>query len=205
MTEPTIMKAMEYLDDDLIAAAAERKAAPRLMTKRKFVALLAACLLLVGTFAMMGMETKPELPDPRVSWEETMKYNIELYKDDAEMLSDGVKNAHSIFFSYDRKWRDADILLEDGDKITIGNETIEVISTPGHSKGSICLLCGDKLLCGDTLFANGYGRYDLHGGDFNQLINSLSALRDLDGKLTIYPGHGDSATLSHALDNVLYY
>ena len=128
-----------------------------------------------------------------------------IHKDDAEMLSDGVKNAHSIFFSYDRKWQDADILLEDGDKITIGNETIEVISTPGHSKGSICLLCGDKLLCGDTLFANGYGRYDLHGGDFNQLINSLSALRDLDGKLTIYPGHGDSATLSHALDNVLYY
>ncbi|MBR4887909.1 MAG: hypothetical protein IKU17_02065 [Clostridia bacterium] len=87
MTTPKIAKAMEYLDDELIAAAAEEQAAPRLLTKKKVLALLAACLLLVGTFAMMGMEAKPELPDPRVSWEETMKYCIELYKDDPEMLA----------------------------------------------------------------------------------------------------------------------
>ena len=128
-----------------------------------------------------------------------------IHKDDAEMLTDGEKNAHKFFYGYDRKWRDAERLLENGDKINFGGEVIEVISTPGHSKGSICLLCGDKLITGDTLFSNGYGRYDLYGGDANQLISSLSSLRNLDGKLTIYPGHGGSTTLCRALDNVLYF
>ena len=128
-----------------------------------------------------------------------------IHKDDSEMLCDGAKNAHSVFYGYDKKWRDAEILLDDGDEIKLGEETIKVISTPGHSKGSICLLCGDKLITGDTIFANGYGRYDLHGGDANVLVTSLSSLRNLDGKLTIYPGHGGSALLADALDNILYY
>ena len=128
-----------------------------------------------------------------------------IHKNDAEMLSDGRKNAHSFFFGYEKKWRDAERLLSHGDKIKLGNETLEIISTPGHSKGSICLLCGDKLITGDTLFANGYGRYDLHGGDVKELFASLSSLRSLDANLTIYPGHCDSTTLGRALDNVLYY
>ena len=128
-----------------------------------------------------------------------------IHKDDAEMLSDGRKNAYSLFYGYDKKWREAERLLENGDIISLGKETIKVISTPGHSRGSICLLCGDKLITGDTLFANGYGRYDLYGGDVNELTASLSSLRALDGKLTIYPGHGGSALLSDALDNIIYY
>lgn len=128
-----------------------------------------------------------------------------IHKEDGEMLSDGSKNAHTVFFGYDRKWRPAERLLDNGDKISIGDETVEVISTPGHSKGSICLLCGDKLITGDTLFANGYGRYDLHGGDADALAASLASLKKLDGKLTVYPGHGGSTLLCRALDNVLYY
>lgn len=128
-----------------------------------------------------------------------------IHKDDAEMLSDGMKNAHSLFFGYAKKWRDAEFLLENGDEIVLGGEVIKVISTPGHSKGSICLLCGNKLITGDTIFASGYGRYDLHGGSISQLTDSLSSLRDLDRRLTIYPGHGGMATLGEALDNILYY
>ena len=128
-----------------------------------------------------------------------------IHKDDAEMLSDGMKNAHSLFFGYNKKWRPAEELLEDGDEIALGDEVIKVISTPGHSKGSICLLCGDKLITGDTIFESGYGRYDLYGGNLSQLTDSLSSLRDLDRRLTIYPGHGGSATLGDALDNLLYY
>lgn len=99
MTEPMIVKAMDHLDDDLIAAAAERKAAPRLMTKRKFVALLAACLLLVGTLAMMGMEEKtvgPTKEDREAAWLAYMDYSIETYKakEDYEMVA------------YFEKWRD---------------------------------------------------------------------------------------------------
>jgi glyoxylase-like metal-dependent hydrolase (beta-lactamase superfamily II) len=128
-----------------------------------------------------------------------------IHKDDDEMLGDGMKNAHALFYGQDKRWQSANKLLEDGDEIKLGKETVKVISTPGHSKGSICLLCGDKLITGDTLFADGYGRYDLYGGDVNELTASLSSLRSLDGKLTIYPGHGNSAQLSTALDNVLYY
>lgn len=128
-----------------------------------------------------------------------------IHKDDNEMLSDGMKNAHSFFFGQNKSWRSAENLLEDGELLTLGDETIKVISTPGHSKGSICLLCGDKLITGDTIFANGFGRYDLHGGNVNELADSISSLRSFDRNLTIYPGHGDTAKLGNALDNVAYY
>jgi glyoxylase-like metal-dependent hydrolase (beta-lactamase superfamily II) len=128
-----------------------------------------------------------------------------IHRDDNEMLTDGMKNAHSFFFGYEKKWRPADTLIENGDALTLGNDVIRVISTPGHSKGSVCLLSCDKLITGDTLFASGYGRYDLYGGDIDQLECSLSHLKELDPTLTIYPGHGSNASLGQALDNLLYY
>ena len=130
---------------------------------------------------------------------------VYIHKDDNEMLADGEKNAYSFFFGNDRSWENADMLIEDGNEILLGNEKLKVISTPGHSKGSICLLGGEFMITGDTLFANGYGRYDLHGGDADALASSLSHLRQLDKNLTIYPGHGGTAKLGQALDNVLYY
>ena len=126
-----------------------------------------------------------------------------IHKDDNEMLSDGRKNAYAFFFGEDRRWRPAERLLEDGDQLSVGKETLKVISTPGHSKGSICLLCDSILITGDTIFANGYGRYDLHGGNPSALRDSLLGLRKLDGNLTIYPGHGESARLADALDRLL--
>lgn len=128
-----------------------------------------------------------------------------IHKDDAEMLADGEKNAFEFFFGQERKWKAAEVLLSHGDKIDLGDETIEVISTPGHSKGSICLLGKDFMITGDTLFADGYGRYDLHGGDPDQLASSLKLLREYDPNLTIYAGHGSESKLGRALDNVLYY
>jgi len=128
-----------------------------------------------------------------------------IHKDDGEMLTDGEKNAYSFFFGCDQKWRPAERLLEDGDELKVGCETLKVISTPGHSKGSICLLGKDLLITGDTLFANGYGRYDLHGGNVGKLSESLSSLRELDHDLTIYPGHGNTAKLGDALNNLMYF
>ena len=130
---------------------------------------------------------------------------VYVHKDDNEMLTDGEKNAHALFFGVDKIWHGADILLDDGDEITVGEEKLKVISTPGHSKGSICLLGDGFVITGDTLFANGYGRYDLYGGDADTLASSLARLRNFDKNLTIYPGHGGTAKLGRALDNVLYY
>ncbi len=127
---------------------------------------------------------------------------VYIHRDDAEMLSDGKKNAYKIFFDQDMICRPADKLLLDGDKLTLGDDTLEVISTPGHSKGSICLKCKDIMITGDTLFAQGYGRYDLHGGNATQLISSLRSFESYDKSITIYPGHGGSCTLGEALDNI---
>ena len=125
-----------------------------------------------------------------------------IHKDDAEMLSDGYKNAHSFFFGDDFTTCGADRLLRDGDVIALGDESLSVISTPGHSKGSICLVGDGFMITGDTLFESGYGRYDLHGGDAKTLVRSLNSLKQYSGELTIYPGHGDSTTLARALRNI---
>lgn len=78
-----------------------------------------------------------------------------------------------------------DIELEEGDKIA----DFEVIHTPGHTKGGICLWDGESLISGDTIFAGGgVGRMDI-GGDFDDMKNSVRRLTELDVK-NIYPGHG---------------
>jgi glyoxylase-like metal-dependent hydrolase (beta-lactamase superfamily II) len=127
-----------------------------------------------------------------------------IHEDDAIMLTDGRKNAFYEFFGQERTYRPAEHLLTDGETLRLGNETITVLHTPGHTQGSVCFLCGDSLITGDTLFAESFGRCDLWSGDIEQMRLSLSSLRELDGKLTIYPGHGASSLLRNALDNVAY-
>ena len=121
------------------------------------------------------------------------------------MLTDAHKNAFFTFFRQERVYRAPERMLADGDELHLGDEIIRVISTPGHSQGSVCFLCNDEfLLTGDTLFADGYGRYDLYGGDGEILFASLASLRTLPPSLPIYPGHGESTHLGMALDNILY-
>ncbi len=128
-----------------------------------------------------------------------------IHKDDAEMLGDAHKNAFYTFFHVDRTYRPAERLLHGGELLQLGDETIEVLHTPGHSKGSVCYRCGnDFLLTGDTLFDEGYGRYDLWGGNLGELTASLASLRALPAALRIYPGHGAPAGLGIALDLAAY-
>lgn len=120
-----------------------------------------------------------------------------IHKADANMIKDPALNG-SEFFGLDFASLGADRILEDGDIITLGKENIEVISTPGHTPGSVCYDCGDNLICGDTLFTSGYGRYDLPGGDGNALFASLKMLADRRDNPMIHPGHGASCALSDA-------
>jgi glyoxylase-like metal-dependent hydrolase (beta-lactamase superfamily II) len=89
--------------------------------------------------------------------------------------------------------------MSDGDKVRLGDDEITVLSTPGHTSGSVCYHYGDILICGDTLFSSGYGRYDLPTGDPKVLFNSLKLLAAMQGNPVIYPGHGTSCRLSDAL------
>lgn len=124
---------------------------------------------------------------------------VYLHAADAELLADGEKNAFALFMGQDRTWRPADHLLTDGEIILLGDARIRVRHTPGHTRGSVCYLCGDDLITGDTLFAQGFGRYDLYGGDWAALARSLRELTELSPALRIHPGHGMSATLGDAL------
>ena len=128
-----------------------------------------------------------------------------IHASDAEMLTDGGKNASALFFGAPRTWAASDGELADGDTIKLGDEQIRVIHTPGHTKGSVCYDCGDFLLTGDTLFSNSIGRCDLWGGDEELIRASLRKLRALPKDMTIYAGHGSPEKLSDALDNAAYY
>lgn len=121
-----------------------------------------------------------------------------IHEKDAELLPDGQKNAFALFFGQDRAFRPAERTLQDGDSLPLGDAHIRVLHTPGHTAGSVCYLAGDALLTGDTLFADGYGRYDLYSGDVTALIASLHRLSALDPTLTLYAGHGDTAALGAA-------
>jgi len=89
-----------------------------------------------------------------------------------------------------------DQLVHDEDIIKLGKLSLKVIHTPGHTPGGICLLVGDILFTGDTLFADGIGRTDFPGGNYAQLIASIkNKLYVLDEQLRILPGHGDESTL----------
>ena len=121
---------------------------------------------------------------------------------DADMPSNAHKNAFYTFFGQMRTYRAPEKTLVEGDVLTLGNETIRVLHTPGHTEGSVCYLCGEKILItGDTLFERGFGRYDLYGGDLFKLRRSLSRLAALDHSLTIYTGHGSPTDLGDAVQN----
>ena len=94
--------------------------------------------------------------------------------------------------------------LIDGAIVDVGELRIEVLHTPGHSPGSVCLLVrsesGSVLLSGDTLFHAGIGRTDLWGGDSAAIVQSIqSRLYTLDESLRVIPGHGEETTIGEEL------
>ena len=88
--------------------------------------------------------------------------------------------------------------LAEGGHIRFGSIDLEVLHTPGHTEGSVCLLASDAglLLSGDTLFTGGWGRVDLPGGSPEQMVESIRRLRGLDGTLQVLPGHGPASTIA---------
>ncbi|MBW2609624.1 MAG: MBL fold metallo-hydrolase [Deltaproteobacteria bacterium] len=84
----------------------------------------------------------------------------------------------------------ADQFIGDGDLITVGEVSLEVIHTPGHSPGGTCLLVDGNLFTGDTLFVGAIGRTDLPGASLSQFMNSIKGrLMTLPGETIVWPGH----------------
>jgi len=87
--------------------------------------------------------------------------------------------------------------LAEGGVIRFGAIHLRVLHTPGHTEGSVCLLAEDEglLYSGDTLFAAGWGRVDLPGGDPAAMVESIARLTGLEDRVGVRPGHGASTTI----------
>jgi glyoxylase-like metal-dependent hydrolase (beta-lactamase superfamily II) len=88
--------------------------------------------------------------------------------------------------------------LAEGGVVRFGDVRLEVLHTPGHTEGSVCLLSAEDgiIFSGDTLFAGGWGRVDLPGGDAEAMVESLARLARLEDSLRVVPGHGRETTIA---------
>ena len=127
-----------------------------------------------------------------------------IHSEDAAALTEPSISYMLQFAGIDKADEPADRLLEDGEILELGESKITVMHTPGHTPGSVCYICGDKIVSGDTLFKGSIGRYDLIGGNYAVLCKSLKKLVELEGDYRIYPGHGSSTTLDNERRNNLY-
>ena len=84
----------------------------------------------------------------------------------------------------------------EGDVLQLAGLSIRVIQTPGHTRGSVCLITGDAMFSGDTLFEGSCGRTDLPGGNWAVILQSLKRLKEMTKDYKVYPGHGCATTLA---------
>ncbi len=122
------------------------------------------------------------------------KYPVPVYIHgaDKDFLRDGNKNASSLLGFYEVRSKAEVRELSDGECVYLRDIEFKTMNTPGHTDGSCCFFAEDAVFSGDTVFAQGYGRTDLYGGDEIKMHNTLKKLQaHLIGK-TIYPGHGTS-------------
>lgn len=90
----------------------------------------------------------------------------------------------------------ADVEIDERGVLDVGEMHFEFIRTPGHTEGSMCIICGNVMFSGDTLFAGTCGRCDLPGGDYAEILRSLKMLYELPGDMRVLPGHERETTLS---------
>ena len=114
---------------------------------------------------------------------------------DAGMLTKASSNL-SIYMGAGREFKATDEFLVDGETITAAGLKFQVVATPGHTKGGVCLVCGDTVFCGDTIFSESIGRTDLPGGSYSQILHSIKTkILVLPDELKLLPGHGPATTI----------
>ncbi len=127
-----------------------------------------------------------------------------IHRLDADFLMNPSKNLSGAF-GFLLKTKTASKLLEDGDILNIGKCSLEVIHTPGHTPGSICLKAEGAIFTGDTLFCEGIGRTDFAYGSEEDIMRSIKEkLFTLDSGYIIYPGHGPDSTIGREKTNNPY-
>ncbi len=128
---------------------------------------------------------------------------VYLHKREEKWLESPALNGSSSFMMGTIKQQPADVLLDQEEKLNIGNFTFEVMETPGHSPGSVSYYVRDAgyLFSGDVLFQGSVGRTDLNGGSMEVLMNSIhQKLLPLSDNTIVFPGHGGITTLRDEKD-----
>ncbi len=113
-----------------------------------------------------------------------------------ERLRDAEISGHTMLRRREFVPLSADEEFFDGMKLTFGEMDFEIILTPGHTEGSVCIITEDAMFSGDTLFEGTCGRCDLQGGSFPEMLKSLKRLYNIERDYDVYPGHGEKTTLS---------
>ncbi len=113
---------------------------------------------------------------------------------DQNAFGDASANA-SLLFGSAHTFSPADLLVQEGSLLPLGNRQLRIVSTPGHTPGSICIQADAFLFTGDTLFYDGFGRTDLGMGDVRAMKESIGRLYQMDPALTVLPGHGTATTI----------
>lgn len=117
------------------------------------------------------------------------KYNLPVYINRADTTTDTRPNPYRYLACGETKF------YENGDEIAVAGLLFQVMGTPGHSPGSVCLRVGNCLFTGDTLFKDDCGRTDLPGGNGHVLLESMAKIHNLTGIEDVFPGHLDATTL----------
>lgn len=128
---------------------------------------------------------------------------VVISKEDEPMLN-SAKLSLAVFCNAPQNNVDADIIVKDGDEITLDKTKIKVMATPGHTSGSVCYIAENCIFSGDTLFYCSCGRTDFPSGSPEQMMSSLQKLKALDGDYKVYTGHNNLTTLDFERKNNPY-
>lgn len=123
-----------------------------------------------------------------------------------DILLENIK-AQCAFFGLESVEKpDVDVFIDENSNLSLGSEHIQIIHTPGHTRGGVCFLIDGKLFSGDTLFYEEIGRCDLPGGSFQEIEKSIrEKLFILPENIPVYPGHGISSTIGHEKEFNAYF
>ena len=129
---------------------------------------------------------------------------IVIHQRDSEMLYDSKKSLSFLFSNHPNVCK-ADIEVSDGNEILLDELEFRFISTPGHSNGSMVIVCGDFCFTGDTVLKGTVGRTDLVGGNDALMIQSIKNLSEVEKNYTLLCGHEEPSTLDFEKKNNPYF
>lgn len=120
---------------------------------------------------------------------------LAIHQEDVSLLNDPEQNL-SLYMGREYTCQAPDLVLNDGDQLTVGKEVLVVLHTPGHTKGSISLKGNGVIFSGDTLFEGSIGRTDFPGGSYRDIIASIkNKILPCGDDYVVYPGHGPATTV----------